>query len=207
MNKPKYDAIVFDLLTGLIDSWSLWNEIAGSELKGRDWRSRYLQITYKTFEYKKYEDLVLLSAQQAGLKNTNAFKLIDEWERLKPWPEVNMVLNKLKDKFALGVATNCSIKKGNEAIELIDVKFNSTVTAEEVGFYKPHPEMYNCILKKMNTSPSRTLFVAGSPFDVEGAKSMDMDVYWHNRVGLSHVNEKKADYVEKSLNKLIEILI
>ena len=207
MNKSKYDAIVFDLLTGLIDSWSLWNEIAGSELKGRDWRSRYLQITYKTFEYKKYEDLVLLSAQQAGLKNTNAFKLIDEWERLKPWPEVNMVLNKLKDKFALGVATNCSIKKGNEAIELIDVKFNSTVTAEEVGFYKPHPEMYNCILKKMNTSPSRTLFVAGSPFDIEGAKSMDMDVYWHNRVGLSHVNEKKADYVEKSLNKLIEILI
>ncbi|MDC0093285.1 HAD-IA family hydrolase [Alphaproteobacteria bacterium] len=207
MNKSKYDAIVFDLLTGLIDSWSLWNEIAGSELKGRDWRSRYLQITYKTFEYKKYEDLVLLSAQQAGLKNTNAFKLIDEWERLKPWPEVNMVLNKLKDKFALGVATNCSIKKGNEAIELIDFKFNSTVTAEEVGFYKPHPEMYNCILKKMNTSPSRTLFVAGSPFDVEGAKSMDMDVYWHNRVGLSHSNEKKADYVEKSLNKLIEILI
>ena len=207
MNKSKYDTIVFNLLTGLIDSWSLWNERAGSELKGRDWRSRYLQITYKTFEYKKYEDLVLLSAQQAGLKNTNAFKLIDEWERLKPWPEVNMVLNKLKDKFALGVATNCSIKKGNEAIELIDVKFNSTVTAEEVGFYKPHPEMYNCILKKMNTSPSRTLFVAGSPFDVEGAKSMDMDVYWHNRVGLSHSNEKKADYVEKSLNKLIETLI
>ena len=207
MNKFKYDAIVFDLLSGLIDSWSLWNEIAGSELKGRDWRARYLQITYNTFEYKKYEDLVLLSAQQVGLKNTNAFKLIEEWERLKPWPEVNMVLNKLKDKFALGVATNCSIKKGNEAIELIDVKFNSTVTAEEVGFYKPHPEMYNCILKKMNTSPSRTLFVAGSPFDVEGAKSMDMDVYWHNRVGLSHSNEKKADYVEKSLNKLIEILI
>ena len=206
MNKSKYNSIVFDLLTGLIDSWSLWNEIAGSELKGRDWRARYLQITYNTFEYKKYEDLVLLSAQQVGLKNTNAFKLIEEWERLKPWPEVNMVLNKLKDKFALGVATNCSTKKGNEAIELIDVKFDSTVTAEEVGFYKPHPEMYNCILKKMNTSSSRTLFVAGSPFDVEGAKLVDMDVYWHNRVGLSHVNEKKADYVEKSLNKLIEIL-
>ena len=42
----------------------------------------------------------------------------------KPWPEVNIVLNKLKNKFALGVATNCSIKKGNEAIELIDVKFD-----------------------------------------------------------------------------------
>lgn len=58
----------------------------------------------------------------------------------------------------------------------------------------------------MNTSPSRALFIAGSPFDVQGAKSMGMDVYWHNRVGLSHSNEKKADYVEKSLEKLIEIL-
>jgi 2-haloacid dehalogenase len=42
MNKCKYDAVVFDLLTGLIDSWSLWNEIAGSELMGRKWRARYL---------------------------------------------------------------------------------------------------------------------------------------------------------------------
>ena len=206
MNKSKYDAVIFDLLTGLIDSWSLWNEIAGSESKGRDWRARYLQMTYNTFEYKKYEDLVLLSAQQTGLKNTNAFKLIDEWHRLKPWPDVSMVLNKIKNNFLLGVATNCSIQKGNEAIGLIDVKFDFTVTAEEVGFYKPHPDMYNCILKKMNTSPSRALFIAGSPFDVQGAKSMGMDVYWHNRVGLSHSNKKKADYVEKSLEKLIEIL-
>ena len=41
------------------------------------------------------------------------------------------------------------VKDDNEAIKLIDVKFDSTVTAEEVGFYKPHPEMYNCILKKI----------------------------------------------------------
>ncbi len=34
MNNYKYDAVVFDLLTGLIDSWSLWNEIAGSDLIG-----------------------------------------------------------------------------------------------------------------------------------------------------------------------------
>ena len=72
--------------------------------------------------------------------------------------------------------------------------------------YSQLDSINNCILKKMNTSPSRALFIAGSPFDVQGAKSMGMDVYWHNRVGLSHSNEKKADYVEKSLEKLIEIL-
>ena len=51
MNNYKYDAVVFDLLTGLIDSWSLWNEIAGSDLIGQKWRGRYLEITYNTFKY------------------------------------------------------------------------------------------------------------------------------------------------------------
>ena len=27
MNEAKYDAVVFDLLTALIDSWSLWQDL------------------------------------------------------------------------------------------------------------------------------------------------------------------------------------
>ena len=29
-----YDAVVFDLLTALIDSWTLWNDVAGSAEDG-----------------------------------------------------------------------------------------------------------------------------------------------------------------------------
>ena len=65
--------------------------------------------------------------------------------------------------------------------------------------------MYNKILQKMNSPPNRTLFVAGSPFDVRGAKNIGMDVYWHNRIGLNYKNES-ADYVESSLNRLLEVL-
>jgi hypothetical protein len=28
--KPRYEAVLFDLLTALLDSWSLWNDVAGS---------------------------------------------------------------------------------------------------------------------------------------------------------------------------------
>ena len=42
----KYDAVVFDLLTALIDSWTLWNDVAGSPADGMKWRRRYLEITY-----------------------------------------------------------------------------------------------------------------------------------------------------------------
>ena len=43
---------------------------------GYKWRSKYLEITYETFEYKKYEDLVLLAAKDVGLNKLakNLFK-------------------------------------------------------------------------------------------------------------------------------------
>ena len=86
MNNYKYDAVVFDLLTGLIDSWSLWNEIAGSDLIGQKWRGRYLEITYNTFKYQDYEKFVLQAARDVGFPEYKASKLFEEWDRLSPWP-------------------------------------------------------------------------------------------------------------------------
>jgi hypothetical protein len=34
MPERRYDAVVFDLLTALIDSWTLWNAVAGSQAAG-----------------------------------------------------------------------------------------------------------------------------------------------------------------------------
>lgn len=31
-------AVLFDLLTGLINSWTLWDDVAGSQEDGRRWR-------------------------------------------------------------------------------------------------------------------------------------------------------------------------
>ena len=205
MNKFKYDTVVFDLLTGLIDSWSLWNEVAECQTMGHKWRSRYLELTYNTFKYRKYEDLVLLAAKDVGVNTELAENLFKKWNSLRPWSETNEILKLISQKYLIGFATNCSIKKGKEAMNVIDINFNYYVTAEEVGYYKPHPSMYNKILEKMKSTPSRTLFVAGSPFDVRGAKNIGMDVYWHNRIGLNYENEC-ADHIEASLHRLLNVL-
>jgi len=39
-------AVLFDLLTALMDSWTLWNAVAGSPAQGRAWRAEYLRLTY-----------------------------------------------------------------------------------------------------------------------------------------------------------------
>ena len=56
-------AVLFDLLTALLDSWTVWNAAAGSEAAGRDWRAEYLRLTYGCGAYQPYEDLVRTAAR------------------------------------------------------------------------------------------------------------------------------------------------
>src|SRR5262245_6489395 len=61
------EAVLFDLLTALLDSWSLWNAAAGSPAAGRAWRGEYLRLTYGCGDYRPYETLVREAARTAGV--------------------------------------------------------------------------------------------------------------------------------------------
>ena len=196
----KYDAVVFDLLTALIDSWTLWNDVAGSPDAGLAWRHHYLEITYGSGAYRPYETLVRDAARDVGLPQSLGDDLDKRWDELKPWSEAREVLKRLSVPMA--VATNCSIRLGRRAADRVGVPFKVVVTAESVGFYKPRPEPYRAVLAALGTAPERTLFVAGSASDVPGAKGVGMPVYWHNRIGLPPGDYSRPDYLEATLDKL-----
>jgi 2-haloacid dehalogenase len=129
--KPK--AIIFDLLTALLDSWSLWNISAGSPENGLKWRNRYLELTFGCGAYKPYEDLVRQAASDIGLHPIVPARLLADWDDLKPWPEVDDVLEKLRERgWKMGVVTNCSIGLGRRAANIVG-EWDAVVTAEEVG--------------------------------------------------------------------------
>lgn len=196
----RYDAVVFDLLTALIDSWSLWNAVAGSEADGLRWRRRYLEITYGCGAYRPYETLVREAARDVGLPERLGDDLDRRWAELQPWSEAPAVLKQLG--LPISVATNCSNRLGRQAADRVGVPFAVIETAESVGFYKPRPEVYRAVLLRLGTAPERTLFVAGSASDVPGAKAVGMSVYWHNRIGLAPHGDAKPDYVERTLDRL-----
>jgi 2-haloalkanoic acid dehalogenase type II len=196
----RYDAVVFDLLTALIDSWSLWNDVAGSPDAGMNWRRRYLEITYGSGAYRPYETLVREAARDVGLPEILGDDLEGRWDELKPWPEARAVLKRLPVPMA--VATNCSMRLGQRAADLVGVSFVVVVTAESAGFYKPRPEPYRAVLAALGTAPERTLFVAGSVSDVPGAKGVGMPVYWHDRIGLPRRDDTTPDYFEATLDGL-----
>jgi 2-haloacid dehalogenase len=183
MLPPK--AVIFDLLTALLDSWSLWNVAAGNDADGRRWRARYLELTYGCGAYQPYEALVAQAAKDVGLSPAAPRQLREQWSDLKPWPEAPDVLRKLKARgLLLGVATNCSATLGRRAARCCETPFDAIVTAEEAGFYKPRPEPYRAVLAALGIEAGRAVFVAGSSADVPGAASVGMTVVWHNRVGL-----------------------
>jgi 2-haloacid dehalogenase len=197
-------AIVFDLLTALLDSWTIWDlSIEASEkhiASGTTWRKRYLELTYGCGSYIDYETLVHRAAQDVGLSESTARNLSLNWDKIQPWPEVPAVLAQLRQqRVKLGVVTNCSNELGFQAVRNteavvrtatgVDFTFDEVVTAQESGFYKPDPKPYQDVLQKLGINAEETLFVAGSSADIPGAHGVGMRVVWNNHIGL----ERKTD--------------
>jgi 2-haloalkanoic acid dehalogenase type II len=180
----RYDAVLFDLLTALLDSWSLWNRVAGGEAEGRRWRGEYLRLTYGCGAYRPYETLVEEAAVASGLTACHARELEAAWLDLEPWEDARPLLRRLAGRYRLGVVTNCSERLGRLAALRLETPFDVMVTSERAGFYKPRPEPYRLALEELGLPAGRVLFVCGSDFDLFGTASVGMDAVWHNRVGL-----------------------
>ncbi|SDI15902.1 HAD family hydrolase [Nonomuraea jiangxiensis] len=180
----RYEAVLFDLLTAVLDSWSLWDSVAGGPAAGREWRGEYLRLAYGAGSYTPYEELVAAAARARGLGPELAPALAARWDELAPWPEAPRVIGELARHVRTGVVTNCSRELGRRAAERAGVPFDVVVTAEEAGAYKPRPEPYRMALDRLGLPAERVLFVAGSRYDIPGAGGVGMDVWWHNRIHL-----------------------
>ena len=55
---PRFRAVIFDLLTALLDSWTLWGDIAGDDELGARYRRRSLELIYASGAYRPYREIV-----------------------------------------------------------------------------------------------------------------------------------------------------
>jgi 2-haloalkanoic acid dehalogenase type II len=204
MGREKFAVVLFDLLTALLDSWTLWNDVAGNEEEGLNWRAAYLRLTYETGAYRPYEGLVAKAASEVGLAPLLAARLAARYGDLEPWPEVREVLGALRRQgVAMGVVTNCSEELGRKAVACTGITFDVVVTAERAGYYKPDPRPYRMALDKLGVAAGRCLFVAGSAYDLVGAGKVGLPTYWHDRVGMTPPpNTPKPAHHYRSLQPL-----
>lgn len=190
-------AVLFDLLTALINSWTLWNSVAGSAAAGRRWRAEYLRLTYGCGAYVPYETLVRDAARNTGLPEKAADALEAHWLDLPVWSGAQQALDALKGRTRLAVVTNCSIRLGALAAARLRTPWDCVVTAEEAGTYKPDPRPYRLALERLGVAPREAAFVAGSGYDLFGTSAVGLRTYWHNRVGLARPDGAPAAALER----------
>jgi len=178
-------AVLFDLLTGLLDSWTVWNAAAGSETKGRAWRAEYLRLTYGCGPYQPYEQLVRLAAHNTMMDPDAVNRLDAAWLSIPVWSGARELLQSLAPHCKLAVVTNCSVTLGKQAANRLNIAWDAIITSEEAGYYKPDPRPYQMALDRLGVKASDAAFIAGSGYDLFGTEKVGLRTFWHNRVGLT----------------------
>ena len=201
---PFPKAVLFDLLTALLDSWTVWNAAAGSEPQGRAWRAEYLRLTYGCGAYVPYEELVAAAARQVGLEPGVVQKLEALWPELPVWSGAQAALDAIAGRARLGIVTNCSRRLGRLAADRLRISWDCVVTAEDAGYYKPDPRPYQFALQSLGVVPEEAAFVAGSGYDLIGTHAVKLRTYWHNRVGLARPDAAPLpDFESRDLAQLV----
>jgi len=198
-----YAAVGFDLLTALLNTWTLWSSVADDGDLGMRWHAASQELL-RGKRYRPFEDIVRESAIQVGVDAKRARELIRRWGDFEPWPDVPPVMERLEGTKRF-IVTNCSRKLGRLAAFRAG-RFDLVVTAEEAGAYKPDPLPYRMALERLGLDPPEVLFVAGSAHDVGGAARVGMDVYWANRGGAPAPTDGTALREEPDFRGLLDIV-
>ena len=199
----RYRAVGFDLLTALLDTWSLWAAVAGDRGLGMRWHAASQGIL-RGQPYRSYADITRESAAAVGVPRGTAEEFLARFGEFAPWPDVPPVLERL-GALRRFVVTNCSRELGERAARQAG-SFDLVVTAEEAGAYKPDPRPYRLALDRLALDPGEVLFVAGSAHDVGGAVRIGMDVYWANRGNAPPPTDARALRAEPDFRGLLDVL-
>jgi putative hydrolase of the HAD superfamily len=102
------------------------------------------------------------------------------------FPEENrMALDALRSKYRMAVLSNFDHGPTVEAALVgfdIHDRFDVIVVSADVGWRKPHPEIFHETLRRMGIGPDQAIFVGDTPeADVLGPQGVGMDAIWINR--------------------------
>ena len=91
----------------------------------------------------------------------------------------------------------------------IRFEFDSIISVEEAGAFKPHPGVYRVAARILDTNPHEILMVAAHSFDIMGARACGFRGAFVNRYRLPYEDTKQytPDLEARDFNELADILL
>jgi 2-haloacid dehalogenase len=190
----RFDALTFDCYGTLID-WETGLLAALREVLGLDVDDEQLLEEYGALEaeaeagpYLSYREVLAHGVR--GIAARHGLPLADDavtrfGESVRDWPafaDSAEALVRLKERFRLGVITNCDTDLFAASNERLGVEFDWIVTAEMARSYKPSLVSFELAFETMGIARERILHVAQSLFhDHVPAKQLGLTSVWIDR--------------------------
>lgn len=212
LDYDRFDALTFDCYGTLID-WEAGLLAAfrpvlaahGAAIDDDDLLERYArhEAAAEAGPYHRYRDVLATGlrgvAAELGFTPSN-----EEAARfggsVADWPafaDSAAALARLKERFRLGVLTNCDDDLFAASNARLEVTFDWVVTAEQVGSYKPSEANFQALFRRVDVPRERILHVAQSLYhDHAPAKRLGLTTVWidrrHDRPGSGATPVAKA---------------
>lgn len=176
MESPRPVAVLADLLMAVMDSPAVWACAAGDDETGWAWRDGVTRRMVGAGAYAPYEQLVRDEAASLELQLSAPATLFRLWAHMQPRPDAGSLA---RVGLPYGFVTNCSASLAALAAESASragLRPTFVLSAEEAGWYKPHPAVYAAACPRLGATPREILYVAGAAYDAEGARCAGMRV-------------------------------
>lgn len=156
------------------------------------WRRKQLEYTWLRSLMGRHADFWQVTADaldfslaSVGLDDTALRDdLLGLYRTLAPYPEVMATLRRIK-----GAGLRTAILSNGEPSMLTDAVnaaglsslLDDIFSVETVGIFKPHPSVYQMVVKAFGLEPRQVLFQSANGWDIAGAASFGFTTVWINR--------------------------
>lgn len=192
------EALGFDIYGTLVDPLEMdehLGEIVG-EGAGRFsalWREKQIEYTWRRALMREYADFGVCTRQALDfaalsfgldLSDEHRDRLVEEYQNLRPFPDVLAGLGRLRSEgHALVAFTNGIEAAARVLLERGGVldHMEAVVSVDDLGTFKPDPEVYRYLARRLGRPVGETWLVSSNAWDVIGAKSAGLRAAWVKR--------------------------
>ncbi len=192
------EAIGFDIYGTLVDPLEINEHLRPLVGEHADrfaelWRQKQVEYTFRRGLMRQYEDfgvcthqslLFAAKALDVDLSEDEQSRLLEEYQNLRAFPDVAPGLEAMKARghsmvaFSNGVAATARTLLERAGIL---THLDNVVSVDDVKTFKPAPEVYQHLAKRLDRPADEVWLVSSNPFDVIGAKAMGLRAAWVKR--------------------------
>ena len=107
--------------------------------------------------------------------------VIERWETLQPYPDVDAALARLGEMYTVVGISNGDPDMLSAVRPNFETELDGVISVAEAGAYKPHRASYDLCCERFGVAPHEVVFVTAHTFDLVGAKAIGMRGAFLNR--------------------------